>query len=608
MWATFAVIALGMVFYALERVSMEVTSLGIIVALLLLFELAPMQAGPGETIATRELLSGFADPALLAILSLMVMGQALVMTGALDEPVRKLIAPASTHPRMVFFGILAIVLLFSGILNNTPVVAIFIPILNALASRMKANASRVMIPLSYAAILGGNLTLIGSSANLLVAGSYAEQTGNHLDFFQLTLPGLMIGVIGFLYVAFIAPRLLPDRASMAAELGGSNKQFLVQLHVTESSRLNGARAISGLFPALPDVMIRAIRRGGDTLLPPFDDITLIPGDAVLIAATRATLTDLLGKSPELLHGAWRAGGVGGDDDGGANNDLPGSESMLAEVMIAPASRLQGRTLEQVGFRSLTDCVVLGIQRRSRMIRAQTGDLILEPGDVLLLLGRRESILNLRGNRDMLLLEWSASDFPVARKSTAAIGIFGTALALAAFGVLPVTVAALGGALAMLAGDCINIRQAARSIDQKVIMIIAAAIAMGEAMSATGGAGWIAAHLLDLLGDQSRIVILSGFFLMVALLTNVLSNNATAVLFVPIGLSIAGEIGIDPEIFMIALIFASKCSFATPFGYQTNLLVMGPGHYRFTDFVRAGLPLTFIVWAVFSMIAHWYYGV
>ena len=609
MWATFAVIALGMLFYALERVSMEVTSLGIIVALLLLFELAPMQAAPGEAIATREILSGFADPALLAILSLLVMGQALVMTGALDEPVRKLIAPASTHPRLVFFGILAIVLLFSGLLNNTPVVAIFIPILNALAGRMKINSSRVMIPLSYAAILGGNLTLIGSSANLLVAGSYAEQTGNSLGFFQITLPGLMIGAVGFLYVAFIAPRLLPDRASLAAELGGSGKQFLVRLHVTGSSRLNGAKAISGLFPALPDVSIRAIQRGGDTLLPPFDDITLSPGDSVLIAATRATLTDLLGKSPELLQGAWRTGGVGGDDDGAAAaGSLPGSESMLAEVMIAPASRLQGRTLEQVGFRSLTNCVVLGIQRRSRMIRAQTGDLILEPGDVLLLLGRRDSVLNLRGNRDLLLLEWSASDFPVARKSTAAVTIFATVLALAAFGVVPITVAALGGALAMLAGDCINIRQAARSLDQKVIMIIAAAIAMGEAMSATGGAAWIAAQVLALLGDQSQFVILSGFFLMVALLTNILSNNATAVLFVPIGLSIAREAGIDPQIFMVALIFASKCSFATPFGYQTNLLVMGPGHYRFTDFVRAGLPLTFIVWGVFSMIAYWYYGI
>ena len=607
MWITFAVIASGMVFYAIDRIPMEVTSLGIIVALLLVFQVFPLEQGAGgRPLDVRQLLSGFADPALIAILSLMVMGQALVISGALDEPIRRLLAPATRSPRLVLYGFLAITLIFSGFLNNTPIVAIFIPVINSLAGRISLNPSRVMIPLSYAAILGGNLTLIGSSANLLVASSYAETTGNQLGFFDVTLPGLMLGVVGFAYVTLIAPRLLPDRANMLAEVGGSSKQFLIQLEVAAGSPLDGAKAISGLFPELTHVTIRAIERDGDVLLPPFDDIELRPGDLLLFATTRNTLTEMLKKSPELLSGAWRRGGVGGDSDI-HESPLPGSESMLAEVMIAPASRLQGRTLEQVGFRSLTNSVVLGIQRRSRMIRSHTAQLVLEPGDVLLLLGRRQDILNLRGNRDLLLLEWSASDFPVARNSTGAIAIFAATVALAAFGVLPITVAALGGALAMLALRCLNIRQAARALDQKVIMIIAAAIAMGEAMSATGGAAYLAGQVIGTIGHASPLVVLSGFFLMVALLTNVLSNNATAVLFTPIAVSIANEIGVSPHLFAIAMIFASKCSFASPFGYQTNLMVMGPGHYRFVDFVKAGLPLTFIIWIAFTAIAAWVYG-
>ncbi|RMD88808.1 MAG: SLC13 family permease, partial [Alphaproteobacteria bacterium] len=321
MWLTFAIILLGMALYAIERIPMEATSLGIIVAFLLLFHFLPVG---DSALTTRELVSGFADPALLAILGLLVMGQALVMSGALDEPVRRLLGPAMTSPRKVLYGILLVVMLFSGFINNTPVVAIFIPILSALAARLKINPSRVMIPLSYAAILGGNLTLIGSSVNLLVAGVYAQITGEHLGFFSITLPGLILGVVGFVYVAFIAPFLLKDRATMAAQFESSAKQFLVQLEVSEGSRLDGARAISGLFPELTDMTIRAIRRGDEVMLPPFHDLVLRPGDSVLVAATRKSLTEMLKKSPELLSGAWRKGGVGGDADR-HEGPLPGVE-------------------------------------------------------------------------------------------------------------------------------------------------------------------------------------------------------------------------------------------------------------------------------------------
>ncbi|GIX17346.1 MAG: sodium:sulfate symporter [Rhodothalassiaceae bacterium] len=602
LWVALAIILLGIASYAWGRWPMEMVSLAIIVALLLFFHIFPLPPDPGggDPLTMRRLLSGFSDPALIAIICLLVMGQALVHAGALDEPVRRLLEVARGAPRLVMRGILAIVFAISGFLNNTPVVAVFIPILSALSRKLEINPSRLMIPLSYAAILGGNLTIIGSSANLLVAGVYMHITGERLGFFSITLPGLIIGLVGFAYVAFLAPRLLPDRVPLISGMSRVAKQFIIQFEVPKGGSLEGAKAVSGLFPQLTHLTVRAIHRGDATLLPPFDDLALQAGDIVIAAATREALTEMLAKDPGLVHLLWRRGGVAGEEID-SESPLP-EDRMLAEVMIAPASRLQGRTLEQVGFRSLTNCIVLGIQRRSRMIRSHISELVLEPGDVLLLLGRREDVMALRGNRDLLLLEWSTADFPMVETGRLALGVFGATILLASTGALPITIAAMLGVLVMLAGRCINIRQAGRAVDGTVVLVIAAAIAMGETMQATGGAVVVADALLAALKGADHLLILSVFFLVVMLFTNLLSNNATAVLFTPIAVALAEHLGADPRPFAFAVIFASKAAFATPFGYQTNLLVMAPGHYRFTDFVRAGLPLAAIVWITFTLVA------
>jgi len=602
LWVSLVIILVGIAAYAWGRWPMETVSLAIIVALLLFFHFFPLPVGAegGAPLTIQRLLSGFSDPALIAIIALLVMGQALVHAGALDEPVRRLLAIARNAPRLVMRGILAIVFAISGFLNNTPVVAVFIPILSALSRKLDINPSRMMIPLSYAAILGGNLTIIGSSANLLVAGVYVEITGERLGFFSITVPGLLIGLVGFVYVAFIAPRLLRDRVPLISGMSRVSKQFIVQFEVPKGSSLEGAKAVSGLFPALTHLTVRVLHRGDETLLPPFDNIALEAGDIVIAAATREALTEMMAKDPGLIHLLWRRGGVAGEELE-SESPLP-EDRMLAEVMIAPASRLQGRTLEQVGFRSLTNCIVLGIQRRSRMIRSHISELVLEPGDVLLLLGRREDIMALRGNRDLLLLEWSAADFPMVEAGRLALTVFAGTILLASTGMLPITIAALLGVLVMLAGRCINIRQAGRAVDGKVVLVIAAAIAMGETMQATGGAEVVASGLLAALKGADHLTVLSTFFLVVMLFTNLLSNNATAVLFTPIAVALAQHLGADPRPFAFAVIFASTAAFATPFGYQTNLLVMAPGHYRFTDFLRAGLPLAIIVWITFTLVA------
>ena len=276
-------------------------------------------------------------------------------------------------------------------------------------------------------------------------------------------------------------------------------------------------------------------------------------------------------------------------------------------MVTPTSRLIGRTLEQIGFHYHTHCIVVGLQRQSRMIRSRITEIRLAGGDVLLIQGREEDIAALRGNPDVLLIEWSAANLPSVHHARRALAIFGTVLAIAAFGILPISIAALGGAGLMLAANVLNVRQAGRAIDRNVVMMIAAALALGIAMQETGGAGALAGLLLRISGDLGPPFVLSGFFLLVAVLSNLINAKATAVLFTPIAVSIATGLGVPVEPFAVAVIFAANCGFASPVGYQTNLLVMAPGNYRFLDFTRAGAPLVIVVWLAFTLFAPWYYG-
>jgi len=276
-------------------------------------------------------------------------------------------------------------------------------------------------------------------------------------------------------------------------------------------------------------------------------------------------------------------------------------------MVAPASGLAGLTLPQIGFRYKTHCIVLGLQRRSRMIRQRITDVRLRAGDVLLVQGQPDDISHLKHLRDVVLLEWSAEELPVLDHAKRATLIFITVLSLAASGVIPIVAAALTGAAAMVVVGVLNVRQAFQAVDTKIVTTIGAALALGVALQDTGGARFLAQGLVSILGDATPATILSLFFLLVAGLSNIISTKTAAVLFTPIAVDLALALGVEPQIFAVAVVFAANCSFASPLGYQTNLLVMGPGHYRFADFARAGGPLIVLMWIVFSLFAPWYYG-
>ncbi len=601
MAAVFALIVASLALYATEKVPLEVTSLGVLCGLLVIFYILPVPDGAGANrLDAVTLFSGFANPALIAVLALLVVGDALERTGALDQGAAMVLAAGRGSATGTMVMALSAILVVSAVLNNIPVVVIFIPIMQAIALRLGKRPSRLMMPLSFAAMLGGMTTLIGSSTNLLVSSGLVQLGEAPFGFFDFTVPGIVLAVAGLIYLLTVAPFLLPDREDMASSLTRDSRRFIAQLTVTSNSKVNGAGFEGGRLSEYPDIMILMVQREEHAYLPPFEDITLEPDDVLVVAATRDVLAEVAKTDSDALHprltdgsaeaGRWTLGG-----------------QMLAETMVKPGSSMIGRTLEGIRFRYAHHCIVIGIQRRSHLLRQRLTEIQLEAGDELLLQGLPEDIGALRGNHDVLLMEWSAAKLPAAHHAKRAGAIFFGVVALAAAGVVPIAIAALTGAVAMVATGVINIRDAMRALDRQLVFLIATALALGSALQETGGADFLAETMLLAFAGSSVPVVLSAFFLLVALLSNVLSTKATAVLFTPIAVGVAHAIGAPVEPFAVAVVFAANCSFASPVGYQTNLLVMGPGRYRFVDFVRAGLPLIFLLWIVFSLFGPWYYG-
>lgn len=601
MWASLVVVAVTIVFYMLDRWSMESVSISVIAGLLLLFSLPGATAYDGSELSLSVLISGFANPALITIMALLVVGQGLFQTGALEGPTKALVRSYDKRPALTLIGAFAAVFVTSAFTNNTPVVIMFLPIMSAIAARMGASTSRLMMPLSFVSIFAGMTTLIGTSTNLLAADAYERLTPNELGFFDQSVFGLMLAAVGIVYLLLASRLLLPNREELTETMMKTGKQFVAQFEVTPGHFLDGKEAVAGMFPELKDMTVRMIQRGERALLPPYDEVRLIPGDLVIVAATRQALTDLLSDKPAMLQDVWQSSVA-------ETEDSDDGQLGLVEAVIAPGSRMAGRTVEMLGFRRLTKAVTLGIQRRSRMIRTKLGEIRLEAGDTLLLCGPISAFRDLRSSRDLILLEWSQSEFPTTARAQVARLITIMMVIVAALGIASITLASIVAATAMILLQCLNHRQAARSLDLRIYLVIAAALAMGVSLESTGAAQMLAELVVFLASPFGTLAVLSAIFLTVAILTNILSNAATAVLFTPIAISAAEQTGADPFPFLLAVIYAANCAFATPIAYQTNMLVMGPGHYKFGDFLRFGGPLVIIMWAAFTIIAPWRFDI
>jgi di/tricarboxylate transporter len=617
MWFALIATALAVAAFIRERIPIEVTSIALLTALLLFGQFFPLydESGANRLEASAFLL-GFANPSLIAVLALLVMGQGMIQTDALRAMTNVF---ALLGPQYVWFsiaGILVFVCTFSAFMNNTPLVVIAIPLMQALAHSANLSESRVMIPLSYVAILGGMTTLIGSSTNLLVSSTMVETGHPPLEFFSFVVPGIILAVVGFIYVFAIVPRLLSDRSSMVRDLAGSKKEFVAEIDVPGDSPLVGVAAVDGLFPDLGNMNVKLVQRAGHLILPPFEKYMIMEGDTLIVSASRDALGDLLSKYPGFLLSEEESRVMTDTDKDaeGAAEAKATETHVLAEIMITPASRMVDMSLEHVNFQRQFGTIILGIQRRAKAVRRRLGRIRLEAGDVLLVAGKRSAVDAMRNNTDVIVLSGSKRDLLLPRKAPIAALVFFAAIVLAATGILSIPVAAIAGAVTMIGTGCLNIRQATRAIDRKIFLLVGSMLALGVILQVSGGALYIADTILSLPFVQTPLAMMAVLFILVAFCTNILTNNACAILFTPIAMNLADKVS-APEglavsmdyLFAITVIFAANCSFASPIGYQTNLLVMGPGHYRFRDFLKAGIPLVLLLWLTYILVLKYYFG-
>lgn len=620
MWFTLILTVISVIMFVREKVPLEVTSVLILTTLLIFGQFFPLPDATGTNMLNAErLLSGYANPSLIAVLALLVMGQAIIHTDALRLVTGKFEVHKKGLASLAVIGILCFVLVVSAFMNNTPLVIIAIPLLQILVHNIGLSQSKIMIPLSYVAILGGMTTLIGSSTNLLVSSAMTELGYEAIGFFDFVIPGSMLAGVGLIYVLFIAPFMLTDRTSMTQDLKGDAKEFVAELDIAEDSKLIGAECVDGKFSELNNLTVKLIQRGGHLILPPFEGYTIEMNDIMIVTATRQSLTELLAKYPGFLLSEEESKLMDGisesDDNNQAADDTVKAEArVLAEIMITPGSRMVDMSLDHVNFQRQFGTIVLGVQRRARVVRRRLGRIRLEAGDVLLIAGKMSVVNGLRDNTDFIVLSGSKRDLPLPNKAPIAAAIFLSVIGLAATGFMSIPVAAITGSVLMIATGCLNIRQATRAIDRKIFLLVGSMLALGTALQATGGASYLANAILSLPYTDTPVAMISVLFLLVAITTNLLTNNACAILFTPIAMNLAGSISVPAGfeydiafIFALTVLFGANCSFASPIGYQTNLLVMGPGRYKFRDFIKAGVPLVLLLWITYTIMLKYYFG-
>lgn len=605
MWAVFAVIVLTIMGYANEKWPMEVVSLCLISILLVLFHLFPLVDASGKRLIAPEILfRGFSNEALITVISFLVIGQAVIMSGAVAQVGHGVARLCRHKPYLSIAVMLVVVCVISAFMNNTPVVVIFIPILAALARKVGLPVSSVMIPLAYAASLGGITTLIGTSTNVLIAGKVKEMGLGEIGFFDFFVPGALLCGVGLIYTVLILPRLLPDRSSLSEQFRGGDdtRQFLTEIEVGHGSSLAGKAIHNDLLPVGKDIPVRLVQRGEASFTAPLEPgFVLEVGDVVVTMATRQRLSALAQKHPDILISSV-------DEPEEGRSSLPRITSLVSsEVVVAPGSRMIGQTPEMLGLKHRYNMVVLGIQRGSLMMRSKMSGFRLQAGDVMLVLSPRDSLQALAATRDVLLLEDTLQEIPNRTAIRRVNLIFFSVIALATLEVMPISLLSFIGATLVVLTGCLNIRQATRAVDRQVFLLIATAYMLSLAMERTGGAEAIAGAITSIDGLTAFGAMALLFFIMI-LFNEIMSNNAAGLLFTPIAVSIAEQMGADPKMFIWAVIFAGSCSFATPIGYQTNLLVMAPGHYKFTDYVKAGLPLNVLLMITYLIYSAVVFGV
>ncbi len=583
---TLVIIAIAVILFLTELVSIDVVAIGLVVVLV-----------ASGVVSVGEGLSGFSNPATIAVAFMFILSAALLKTGALQYVTHRLTGIFVRDIRLGLLLMMLLVALISAFVNNTPIVAVFIPVVIQIAHAAKMNPAKLLIPLSFASIMGGMCTLIGTSTNLLINGIALEAGLEPIGIFEMSPLGLILLAVGTLYVVFIGFKILPSRKvelNLAEKFG--LRDYLTDIEILEGSVLVGAKILNSSLVRQLEMDILEICRNATRFTLPPGDFVLEAGDVLKTRCSAYKIRALKDQAKIVANPDMQIG----------DHQLNEGNSTLVEMVITSSAELEGMTLREADFRRRFRAAPLAIRHREEVLHDNLYDVKLMSGDVILAEVKTHFVAQLKlmeNERDApfaIISEDRVTDFN--RKGFwTTLAIVAVMIGLAAAGILDISIAAIAAVVLLVAIKNISMKEAYEAVNWKIVFVLAGVLSLGPAMRNSGLDLLISSALLDQLHGYGPVIILSGIYLATSLLTEVMSNSATAALMAPIAISIALSLGLDPHPFLIAVMFASSASFMTPIGYQTNTMVYSAGQYKFTDFLKVGVFLNLAFWLLSSFL-------
>ncbi len=574
-WIVSAILVVALILFVTEKAPVDLTAIGIIVALVI-----------SRIITPAEAVAGFAHPAVITVGSMFLISQGMVKTGAVGFIGEKVIQMARGNFKLALLMILLTVAVSSAFINNTPVVVLFIPVVMSMCCKFNLSPSKFLIPLSYASILAGTCTLIGTSTNIIVSDLSAKHGYGAIGMFGLSTLGVPIAILGIAFLMVAAPRFMPSLLSPTCEIeGGEHRKYLAELAVPRGSQLIGQDPVQTFREKYPDLEVIELIRYSHIFHPPRDPVLIAADDLMLVKGSANDLIEILNHDDVELPLSEKDLNFG-----------PGKkETIVAELIIPPQSSLLGQRLLESRLQRDPEIHIIAIKRSGlHFTEKQIRDVRLRVGDIVLIWCHADKLDRMRDGLDFIIAEDIHHEIVQKRKAWKAGLIFSGLIIAATTGLADIMVCALTAVFLLLATGCMQMRDAYRAVQGDVLLLIAGTLALGAAMEKTGTSQIYAEAYLKLFAGFSPAFVLGGFILLVSISTQILSNNATAVLLFPIAVSTAIGLGVDPRPFIMAVCFGASACFATPIGYQTNLLVYGPGGYRFSDYMKLGIPLNLLV--------------
>lgn len=573
-----ALTAAALVFFSFEWISADVVALGLLLSLTLL-GLVPLDRA----------FAGFGSDTFILILGLLIMTAALVRTGVVDLLGRTILRHSGRNPKVIYIVLLAAAAALSAFMSNTAAAALFIPVVFGIAKRARISPGKLLMPLAFASIVSSSVSLISTSTNIVVSGLMQQHKMTPMGMFEMAPVGVPIAILGVLYMIFVGRKLVPDRFQSSSAEDESTlvvRPYLFELLIHDDSPLAGKTvAKSGLGRDMELTLVRIIRNKNEYYEPRAGSM-LRGGDVIIVE----------GSSDDIV----RIKDIPGIDIKAdvklSDPAVTPDEQELAEVLVLPGSRLIGRTLKNAGFRERYDLQVLGLSRHGETMHKKMSTIPIKVGDILLVQGRREQMVRVSDQRIFSILGMLEGERPKVKHAPWAMAIFLLVILLPTFKLVTLPVAVMLGVFAVFVTRCLSSEEAYQAVEWKVLVLIASMLSLGVAMEHTGTAIYLANHIVDWVGHLGPHWLLAAFFALTVLLTQPMSNQAAAVVVLPIAIQTALQLGVNPRTFAMMTAVAASCSYLTPLE-PACLMVYGPGRYRFFDYLRVGGPLTLVIFVV-----------